>query len=786
VATIESALALHAAGNLPGAEQAYRNVLLQDKKNYVAMEKLALICLMTGRLDEGKRHLESALKLNPNNPESHYNLAAANKSLGLWKDVVQCCRKTLQVGGTIPEVYLLLGEALNAQGQPEEAIATFKKALALRPGYSDAHNQMGMVLLSQGKIADAAASLEKAVKLNPGSGHAHYNLSSAFLYQGRFEEAVASANAAVRCLPIAECYLSLGNALLESFYYTAEGRKRISETVAAFSKAVELKPEFAEAHNNLGLALREQQRLDEALASFTKAVALNPNHFAAYRNMSLILSQQHKYDEAIACHERAFQLQCNNLPPESPLKKLGSLLFDLRKIPVIYGDEAEITEVRNRYASTLEQASSLVRELNRPFDSFEIRTLAEIILTIENFFVPYQQLDDKELATSYARLATEILRSEIEPFLSPIEKRSGDRKLRVGIATEQLRNHHCASWALGWLANLPADDYEFFLYSINGQVDDTTMQFASFGTFRWLPFLPHNYLPALKTIKDDNLDVLLITDVGLSPGNRLLSLVRLAPIQCVGWAHPVTTGSAEVDYFLSSELMEPEAADDHYSETLVRFRNIGLNLDYPDNSSVTGTRSQFALPADKTIYGSVQSLFKYLPQFDFVYPAIAKQDPDAFFVFLSHQTEHATSAFKKRLKSCFESSGVSFEKHVKILPRLTPVQFMQLLTVLDVNLDSIGWSGGFTTMRSLAMNCPVVTLPGEFMRGRHSCAMLTMIDVKELIADSIDDFISLSCKIGMDKELRSHIVEKIKANKHKMFNDNECVQDLDRFLKKQS
>ena len=37
---------------------------------------------------------------------------------------------------------------------------------------------------------------------------------------------------------------------------------------------------------------------------------------------------------------------------------------------------------------------------------------------------------------------------------------------------------------------------------------------------------------------------------------------------------------------------------------------------------------------------------------------------------------------------------------------------MQLLGVLDVYLDSIGWNGGITTLRALAMNCPVVTLPG--------------------------------------------------------------------------
>src|SRR5262249_18572813 len=161
-------------------------------------------------------------------------------------------------------------------------------------------------------------------------------------------------------------------------------------------------------------------------------------------------------------------------------------------------------------------------------------------------------------------------------------------------------------WAYGWFANLPKSDYEIFLYSLNGKVDEMTQRFASLGTFRWLPFKENNYLESLQMIKDDDLDVLLITDVGMSPLNRILSLCRLAPIQCAGWAHPVTTGSSNIDYFMSSVMMEPEDSDSHYSEKLVKLAKIGLHLEYPDNSNSPGTRSQFDLPADKIIYGSVQ------------------------------------------------------------------------------------------------------------------------------------------------------------------------------------
>ena len=61
--------------------------------------------------------------------------------------------------------------------------------------------------------------------------------------------------------------------------------------------------------------------------------------------------------------------------------------------------------------------------------------------------------------------------------------------------------------------------------------------------------------------------------------------------------------------------------------------------------------------------------------------------------------------------------------------------------------------------------------------------MLEMIGIKELIASSLDDYISLASKIGRDSKLRSSLVEKIKTRKHKLFNDQECVVHLDKFFK---
>jgi predicted O-linked N-acetylglucosamine transferase (SPINDLY family) len=97
-------------------------------------------------------------------------------------------------------------------------------------------------------------------------------------------------------------------------------------------------------------------------------------------------------------------------------------------------------------------------------------------------------------------------------------------------------------------------------------------------------------------------------------------------------------------------------------------------------------------------------------------------------------------------------------------------------------LDSIGWSGCNSTLESLAHNLPIVTFGGEFMRGRHTQAILKMMDVTETIARNVDDYVSLACSLGGDHTLRENLSAKIAKNKHRVYRDRTCITALEAFL----
>jgi predicted O-linked N-acetylglucosamine transferase (SPINDLY family) len=99
-----------------------------------------------------------------------------------------------------------------------------------------------------------------------------------------------------------------------------------------------------------------------------------------------------------------------------------------------------------------------------------------------------------------------------------------------------------------------------------------------------------------------------------------------------------------------------------------------------------------------------------------------------------------------------------------------------------VVLDSVLWSGGNSTLESLPHNIPIVTMPGPFMRSRHTAAILQMMGVEETIADTIDDYISIAVRLANHPDERHALGRKIAERKQRIYRDRECILALEKFL----
>ena len=77
---------------------------------------------------------------------------------------------------------------------------------------------------------------------------------------------------------------------------------KLDEAIANYQQALRLKPDYAEAYNNLGNALKDQGKLEEAIASYQQALRLKPDYAEAYNNLGNALKDQGKLEEAIASY----------------------------------------------------------------------------------------------------------------------------------------------------------------------------------------------------------------------------------------------------------------------------------------------------------------------------------------------------------------------------------------------------------------------------------------------------------------------------------------------------
>ena len=90
---------------------------------------------------------------------------------------------------------------------------------------------------------------------------------------------------------------------------------KLEEAIAAYRTAIRLKPDYAEAHYNLGIALHDQGKLEEAIAEYRTAIRLKPDYANAHYNLGLALHDQGKLEEAIAEYRAAIRLKPDDAEP---------------------------------------------------------------------------------------------------------------------------------------------------------------------------------------------------------------------------------------------------------------------------------------------------------------------------------------------------------------------------------------------------------------------------------------------------------------------------------------
>jgi predicted O-linked N-acetylglucosamine transferase (SPINDLY family) len=162
------------------------------------------------------------------------------------------------------------------------------------------------------------------------------------------------------------------------------------------------------------------------------------------------------------------------------------------------------------------------------------------------------------------------------------------------------------------------------------------------------------------------------------------------------------------------------------------------------------------------------------------------RDEEAVLIFFAATTEGQRRTFVRRLEAGMKRRGLPPRQQIKLLPLMSHRDFRRVMTVADVMLDTLHWSGGRTSLDALAVGLPVVTLPGKFMRGRQSAAMLRAVGVEELIAGDADEYVDLAMRIARDRSYREALVSRIREGLPRLVERSEPIDALAEALERLS
>ena len=725
---LERARSRLAAGDLAGARRECSTIIARgDPKRAAAAHLLLAACASrAGEPDGARMHVEAALRLDPRDALAHY--AAA--------------------------------ELAERAGDADAAVASLERAVALQPSLADAHQRLGILYGERGDPRRAADAFARVVALDPRNARGYNNLGNALRSLGRDAEALAAFERAVAVKPDYE--LAIANVAV--MWRDAGEIERAEALLQSVMKRPRERPPLRAIVVMLAGLLRERGALDEALPLYEQAIAMAPSGSAAeWFNLGRVYAERDEPERALDAYRTSY---------ESDRSDLRAAMASRLSLPMIYASAQHVGEWRDRYAAGLDELHAITDKLieSVPPD----RVLDGLRWT--NFFLAYQGGDDRALQASYGRLARRFVDEGAPAWRASEREFRPGRKLRVGFASAFFHVGTAGRYFRSWLTGLDRDRFEVFVYHLYPGLDDIALEIKSRAE-RFVEFGGSRARPSLiaPVIRDDALDVLVYPELGMDHTSFALAALRLAPRQLAGWGHPMTTGHATIDGFVTCADMEPAEAQRHYVEPLLKLPGIGTSYRQPEIPK-RPSRARFGLPDDRVLLLCPQSLFKVHPDNDALFARVLAANPAATLVMFDGRHPNVTARFMRRLTVAFDAHGLSARERVVVLPALPHDDYLRVNLACDAMLDTLHWSGGNTTIDALACGLPVVTMPGAYMRGRQSAAMLRIVGADALVARDESDYIAIAARVVRDAAWRSAMGQAIRDHRGALFDRDEPVR----------
>ena len=325
---LQKAVEAHKAGKLQDAESLYRAILQAQPNHPDANHNLGVIAVSLNKAEVALPLFKTALEVNPNQgqfwlsyidtliKEKKFDNARAllelGKKRGLAREKVEAIEAQLATIFLMPNSKSLFQNKAPTFVQQRKKVSTKKdkkknssrNLIILNHARSPPQFEINTLLenYKKGRYVVAQNLATILTQQYPSHPFSWKVLGAVFRQAGKLEDSVIANQKVLEISPNdAEAHSNLGNTLHEL--------GRLEEAEESCKKAIEIKPDLAETHNNLGNTLKDLGRLQEAEQSYKKAICIKPDYAEAHHNLGFVLKEFGRFAEAQASYAQAIRLE---------------------------------------------------------------------------------------------------------------------------------------------------------------------------------------------------------------------------------------------------------------------------------------------------------------------------------------------------------------------------------------------------------------------------------------------------------------------------------------------
>jgi Flp pilus assembly protein TadD len=344
--------AAYKEGKFEEAKRLYSAVLHAQPLHPDANHNLGVLTVSANKADLALPLFKTALKANPKIEQfwlSYIDALIKDKQFDNAKQVLKQGRDQGMVGKNIDA----LEEDLRLITQVPKPALPKQNSKVISPSDAEIKN---LVDNYQKGLYSAAEKLALSITHDFPKHQFSWKVLGAVLKKtGRVSESLVASQKSVQLAPQdAEAHYNLGNTLREL--------GRLNQAESSYTQAIVLNPDYAIAYNNLGVTLKELDKLDEAELSYTQAIVLDPDYAEAHNNLGVTLGALGRLDEAVASCKRAIAMKFDYAEAHS---NLANTLRELGRLDQAESSYTQAIGLKPGYATAHSNLGVTLQELGR-------------------------------------------------------------------------------------------------------------------------------------------------------------------------------------------------------------------------------------------------------------------------------------------------------------------------------------------------------------------------------------------------------------------------------------